>query len=182
MPNIEPHLEEAIKSLSPAELQKILLKVVRKEKYWAGYILVNYVDRKEGEQELYEKALSDINGLYGKSYKGFSRELKTANLLAACGRRINEFDRVCKSKQLVLDLLMVVLADPFAGHPKDFGTCFTAFNHKVHMLLKKAVTIYQTKIHDDYKIEYRDRLNGYLDFMHKHSNHLDYVHTMPKTL
>jgi hypothetical protein len=182
MKTIEPHILDAIEKISAVELKKVLVKVIKKDKFWYDYMLVNYVDRNLGESELYEKALSDIKGLMFKGYKGYAYELRMAKMLAACNKRITDFDKNCKNKERVIDLILFVLERPFSEGERSFGTCFTAFNHKVYILLKKAITLYEKKIHEDIRINYTEQLNKHLVFMHQHSNHLDYVYDMPKNV
>ncbi|MDP3443584.1 MAG: hypothetical protein Q8T08_12065 [Ignavibacteria bacterium] len=119
--------------------------------------------------------------LFRKNYKGFSDELRLANMLAACHKRINEFGKVCKSKELELDLILYVLEVPFSLTTNMFCTCFTQYNYRVVLLVKKAMSLLN-KLHEDYRLEYEPILNDYLTILHRTSNHLDYVYNLPKTV
>ena len=112
----------------------------------------------------------------------FSEELKLANMLGACAKRVTEFSKNCKNKNLEADLLLYVLAIPFSLNPAMFGTCFTAYNYKVAALLKRLITLVDSKMHLDFKIEYQSKINGYLSVLHRYSSHLDYVYSLQKSI
>lgn len=95
---------------------------------------------------------------------------------------INEFEKVCRNTELQLRLIMFVLEIPFSLSTNMFCTCFTAYNHKVYLLLNKAITILQKKLHEDYREDYKPNLNEYLSIMHRTSRHLDYIHNLPETV
>jgi hypothetical protein len=48
--------------------------------------------------------------------------------------------------------------------------------------VKRLTTLVTKKLHEDYIIEYRDRINGYLQKLHRTSNHIDTIYLMPKAL
>lgn len=182
MAKINAIVKEEIGKLSKKDLEKLVVKAATMNKQFHDYLLVNYVDTELGEKDLYETCLADINFLYRKGYKGFSEELQLANMLAACNKRINEFAKVCKDKTLEMDLLMDVLKIPFSISTNSFTTCFTQYNYRVYLLVKKAITLLKTKLHEDYYIEYAPKLNEYLTILHRTSSHLDYIYDMPKQI
>ncbi len=77
---------------------------------------------------------------------------------------------------------MHVLKIPFSISTKTFGTCFTAYNYKVVLLLKRVINLVESKMHEDFKIQYQSTLNDYLNTLHRTSNHLDYVYALPKNI
>lgn len=179
MAKVNPLIKDKIETLEKSELQKLVLKASAINKQFHDYLLINYIDKEYGEQDLFEKAKSDLNILYRKNYKGFSEELQMANMFAACNKRINEFSKVCRNKALEMDLILDVLEIPFANSTNSFTTCFTKYNYQVFLLVKKAITILKTKLHEDYNIQYAPRLNEYLTILHRTSSHLDYIQTLP---
>lgn len=182
MAKVEEIIKETITKLPRKDLEKLVLKAAQKDRSFHDYMLVNYANKEFGEQDLFDKAKADLEFLFRKSYRGFSEELQLANMLAACHKRINDFGKVCKQKEKELTLIMLVLRIPFSLSTNMFCTCFTAYNHKVYLLLKKTVTLYESKIHQDYRIEFYDMLNEYLVVFHRTSSHLDYVHTLKKSV
>lgn len=175
-------ISSQISSLSKKELEKLVLKAAAKDKSFHDYLLVNYFDKESGEQDLFNKAKDDLDILFRKNYRGFSEELQLANMLGACAKRINEFSKNCKNKQFEADLLMYVLEIPFSLSENMFGTCFTAYNFKVVSLVKRVITLVNTKMHEDFKIEYQTKINSYLNILHRYSSHLDYVYALPEKI
>lgn len=71
--------------------------------------------------------------------------------IGECGKRITAFSKVCKNKSLEADLIMYVLETPFSMGKRSFETCFTSFNYKAALLVKRLMVFVQTKMHEDYK-------------------------------
>jgi len=180
MPKITPEIKLQIQSLSKHELEKLVLIAAGKDKNFHDYLLINYIDKEYGEKDLFEKVKADLDILFCKSYKGFSEELQLANMISACVKRINLFSKVCKKKNLEVDLLMYVLEIPFSLTTNMFGTCFTKYDYKVGLLVKRVITLIEKKLHPDYKIEYQEKVNQYLTILHRTSKHIDFIYNMPK--
>lgn len=182
MAKIDSFVKEEIANLPKADLVKLLIKAISTNKQFHDYVLINYIDKTEGEKDLFEQTKCDLEVLFRKSYKGYAEELVMANMLAACNKRINEFGKICKNKSLEVDLILYVLKIPFSVSTNHFKTCFTKYNYQVYILVKKAITLIHTKLHEDYHIQYAPKLNEYLTILHSTSNHLDYVYSMPKSI
>lgn len=90
MPKISIEIKEKVQSLPKSDLEKIVLKFAGKDKSFHDYLLVNYLDKEDGDQDLFENTKADLEKLFRKRYKGFSQELQLASMLAACTKRINE--------------------------------------------------------------------------------------------
>jgi hypothetical protein len=182
MPVVSSQTKATIKTLSRADLEKLLLKAASKDKTFYDYLLVNYVDKEYGEQDLYEKAITDLEIIMNKNYKGFAEELQLANMFAACSKRIAEFSKICKNKELELQLVMKVLEVPFSLSTNYFTTCFTNYNYKVGLLVKKAISLVLTKLHPDLKLQYDKTINNYLETLHKTCSYLDCIASLPKSI
>lgn len=182
MAKINSQIKEGIGTLSKKDLEKLVLRAASMNKQFHDYLIINYFDKSNGEKDLFEKAKNDLEILFRKPYKGFSEELVLANMLAACGKRINEFSRFCKDKSLEMDLIMITLEIPFSISTNHFATCFTRYNYQVYVLVKKAMGLLRTRLHEDYYIQYAAKLNNYLEILHRSSSHLDYVYGMPKSV
>ena len=81
-----------------------------------------------------------------------------------------------------MNLILDVLEIPFSISTNSFGTCFTKYDYQVYLLVKKAITLLKTKVHEDFYIEYAPKLNEYLTILHRTSSHLDYIYSMPKQI
>lgn len=182
MPKINLHFKDKIALLSKADLVKLIIKAASMNQQFHDYMIVNYVDTGNGEKELYESAKRDLELLFKKSYKGFSEELKLASMLSFCNKRINEFAKICTDKSLEMELIMHVLEIPFSLSTNHFTTCFTRYNQQVYFLVKKALTMLKSKLHEDYHIQFAPKLNEYLTILHRTSSHLDYIYTLPESI
>jgi len=59
MPKISKEIKEQIRVLSKKELEDIVIKLAsNKENY--DFLLVNYLDKESGEQDLFEEAKADM--------------------------------------------------------------------------------------------------------------------------
>ncbi len=182
MPRLSIEVKNQIKGLSRQDLEQIVLKIAAKEQSAFDFILVNYLEKEEGEKDLFEKTKSDLDVLFYKGYKGFSEELRLANMLAACIKRINEFTKVSKNKLMEADLLIYVLDVPFSLSTDLFGTCFTQYDSKVGLIVKRLITLVTKKLHPDYLNDYKYIINGYLKVLHQTSSHNDTIYNLPKTI
>lgn len=182
MPRLDKETKERIKRLDYKDLQDIVLSLASKEKTAYDYILLNYLDKESGEQDLFEVTKADLEIIFRKRHKGFSQELQIANMLGVCIKRINEFTKISKNKVIEAELLLYILQIPFSLTTDMFGTCFTQYDTKVAMIVKRLITIVTKKLHEDYKVEYEDKINEYLQVLHRTSNHIDTVYNLPKAI
>lgn len=182
MPKVSADFRSRITGLTRTELEKLVLKAASLNQEFYHYVLVNYIDKEYGEKDLYEASKADLEFLIKKPYRGFSDELRLANMLAACNKRINEFSKVCKDKLLEMELILYVLRIPFSLSANHFTTCFTRYNQQVYFLVKKAITNLKFKLHEDFGIQYKPTLNNYLAILHRTSNHLDYIYALPQSI
>jgi hypothetical protein len=180
MSKVATTISSQIGNLSKKELEKLVLKAAAKDKSFHDFLLVTYFDKEYGEQDLFDEAKADLDKLFQKNYKGFSEELRLAAMLAACAKRITAFSKNCKNKHLEADLVMFVLEIPFSLPANMFMTCFTAYNYRVVSLVKRMINLIETRMHEDYKIQYQSKINDYLMVLHSSSSHLDYVYSLPK--
>jgi hypothetical protein len=182
MPRLDIEVKDQIRQLDKGELQDIVLKLASKEKLVYDFVITNYLNREYGEKELFETTKTDLEIIFRKRYKGFSQQLQLANMLGACIKRINEFTKISKSKVLEADLLLHILEIPFTLNTNIFGTCFTQYDTKVAMIVKRLINVVTKNLHDDYRVEYEETINDYLQILHRTSSHIDTVYNLPKAI
>ena len=180
MAKVSKNISSRIQELSRKDHEKLVLKAASRDKGFHDFMLVNYIDPEFGEQDLFEEAKADLQLLFVKSYKGYSQEKRVANMLTACSKRIVAFSKVCKHKNLEADLIMFVLEIPFSMSKQSFKTPFTGFIFKVVSLVKRFLKLFESKLHEDYKIDYEDRVNEWLSILHQNCSWLEYVKQLPK--
>jgi hypothetical protein len=145
-------------------------------------VLFRSLNKETGEKELFEITKVDLDLIFQKKHKGYAPELQLANMLGASIKRVNEFTKISKNKVLEANLLMYILEVPFSLTTDMFGTCFTQYDTKVAMIVKRLINIVTTKLHEDYKIEYEDAINEYLKILHRTSRHVNTVYNLPKAI
>jgi len=96
--------------------------------------------------------------------------------------KINEFTKISKNKKLEADLLLYTHKVPFLLTTNMFSTCFTQYDTKVAMIVKRLLNLVTKKLHEDFRIEYEETINNYLQILHRTSNHIDTVYYLPKAI
>lgn len=181
MPREKAILKEQLAQLSKKELAEMVLKLSAK-RYNYEFLLVNFLDPEGGEQTLFEEAKDDIDRLCQKEYKGRTIQHQLAKKLTACTKRIAEFTVETKSKKLEADLVLYVLELQFANPTKAFGAKFSGYDYKVGLLLKKLITLVTKKLHPDYMMDYQDKINNFLQKIHKTSNRINTISQLPESI
>ncbi len=154
-------IKELINLIPVSDYVKLLIKAASESQYFHNYLLLTYFDKESAEKDIFKKAISDLNALSNKRYKGFSYQLQLSNYLKECSKRINEFKKICKNKKLEADLIVHIL-DKVCKNASIFGTCFTSFDYRVGLLLNRLCKIVNSELHEDYKIEYSDKIRQYI--------------------
>ncbi|MCF8458189.1 MAG: hypothetical protein K9H62_19825 [Bacteroidales bacterium] len=181
MPRLSAETKKEIQALPRKSLEEIVLKLAAKDKLNYDFLMINYLDRESGEKELFEKAKADLEVIFDKNYKGYTDQLRFVKMLTACIKRINEFTKVSKNKVFEARLLMLILDDHLRNSNDLFGTCFTTYDTKLAIILKRLINLV-TKLHPDYMIDFQDAINDYLNVIHSKANHIDTVYFLPATI
>ncbi|MDD5184478.1 MAG: hypothetical protein PHS84_04365 [Paludibacter sp.] len=181
MPRDKAILKEQLADLSKKELVDMVLKLSAK-RFNYEYLLVNFLDTDGGEQTLFEETVEDIDQLCAKEYKGRTIQHQLAKKLNACTKRIREFTVETKSKKLEADLVLYVLEIQFANPSRVFGARVSGYDYKVGLLLKKLITLVTKKLHPDYRIDYVDKINEFLDKLHQTSNRINTIKELPASI
>lgn len=181
MPRDKAILKEQLAQLSKKELTEMVLKLSAK-RYNYEFLLVNFLDTDGGEQTLFEEAKEDIDRLYQKEYKGRTTQHQLAKKLNACTKRITEFTIETKSKKLEADLVLYVLELQFANPARVFGAKFSGYDYKVGLLLKKLISLVTKKLHPDYLVDYQDKINEFLNKLHKTSDRINTIYQLPQSI
>ena len=180
MPKLNADFKQQIKQLQKPTLEEIVMKLASKDQKVFDFLMVNYLDKENGEQDLFDKARENLDVMFTKRYKGYAEEQKMAHKIAACSKRVTEFAAASKNKKLEADLLMYILKNTF---DKDLlASHFETYDNKCATLVRKVISILTTKLHSDYIIEYQDKINYYLKFLYDRSSHLGVVCELPEEI
>ncbi|HET7734012.1 MAG TPA: hypothetical protein VFK73_09265 [Paludibacter sp.] len=181
MPLNKVLLKEQLAQLSKKELAEMVLKLAGK-RYNYEFLLVNFLDKDGGEQTLFEEAKEDIDRLWLKEYRGSTIQKQHVNKLNACVKRINEFTVETKSKKLEADLVLYVLELQFSNKVNVFGARISGYDYKVGLLLKRLIALVTKKLHPDYLVDYQEKINEYLNQLHKTSNRINTIKDLPQSI
>ncbi len=183
MPRLTKEIKEGIKNLEKSELQEIVTKLAAKDKSILNFIQINYIDKDFAEKDLFEDTKKDLNRLMMKGHRGYTDQLRLANMLTACIRRINEFTKISKNKMLEAELLIILLREPFCEYGVSLlGTCFTKYDNKVAIILQRLVNVVTKHLHEDIAYEYKSEINEYLSTLHRKINYLESVYRLPQEI
>lgn len=182
MPRLSAETKKEIQALSRKSLEEIVMKLAAKEKSNFDFLMVNYLDKESGEKEMFEKTKVDLYVIFNKNYKGVTVQLRMVKALNACIKRITEFTEVSKNKQFEARLLVVVLNQELREANNLFGTCFSTYDTRVAIILKRLINIVTQKLHPDHRVDFEDTINGYLKVIHSKANHIDTVYDLPASI
>ena len=181
MPLNKTLLKEQLAELSKKDLADMVLKLAAK-RYNYEFLLVNFLDKNGGEQTLFEEAKEAIDTLDQKEFKGRTIQHQMVKRLNACTKRITEFTVETKSKKLEADLILHVLEMQFKQPGKVFGARVSGYDYKVGLLLKKLISIVTKKLHPDYLIDYQDKINTFLEKLHRTSDRVNTIRDLPQEI
>uniref|UniRef100_UPI00404B390A hypothetical protein n=1 Tax=Flavobacterium sp. TaxID=239 RepID=UPI00404B390A len=173
--------KQKISELPQQELAKLVIKIAVKDSVFSEYIKLTYFKDEIDENEVFEDYKSKIHGLILKRYKGYANEEKAAHFITASNKELMNFEKVSKNKELLVELILVVLDCAQNDFGARFGTCFTAYEYKFSLLLKKAIKIINNQMHEDMILEYKGIINSYLSQI-KTSKFLDYISALPSEI
>lgn len=174
-------LKEQLNRFTKTELVDILAKISAK-RFNYEFLLVNYLDTEDGEQTLFEEAKESIDLLTHKEFKGRTVQHQMVKRLKACTNRIKDFTEETKDRKLEADLILYVLEIQFRENPDIFGAKYSGYDYKVGLLLKRLISIVTTKLHADYLVDYQQNLNSMLSLLHKTSNRINTIKSLPERM
>lgn len=164
---IDKDLEEAIIALPTKEKNKILIRLIDKDKFLVEQLHFKLLEHPEIDLKLRQDTVAEeIEKL--KRYKAIkSKELLTLQrsffALISHHKRITA-DKVGEVRLIVMLILKFVSYYPFVFNKADlkYNLKLNEFNLKKMILLLKNLK----GIHEDYKIEFEDDINKILDFFY----------------
>lgn len=182
MPRLSKEFKQAIQKISEKELQELVVKAASKSQEIYDWINIHYVDGQEAKKQFFketkDKALGEV---YAYSDRGIIQK-SLAKAIGNAVKQINYYVKVTNDFVGEAELLNSILTFVFERFTDELGTCWTAFDSKLAVTTNRLYNLVTKKLHEDYRIEYRESLNRYLKILHSESNHLDYIYNMPKSI
>lgn len=182
MPRLSKEFKQTIKEIPVEELQKLVIHFASKNAEIYDFINLQYVEGENAEEELFEETKEKISDeMLFPGERGIVQKNLAKAITKSVGY-INHFVKVSKNENREADLLRNLLDNVFENYADELGTCWTTFDSKLAVTANRLYNLVTKKMHEDYRVEYRENLNRYLEILHANSNHLDYVYNMPKSL
>lgn len=176
MPRLTPELKNKISLLTPEEMQKIIYRFAQSNKDMYDALVFEYLNSGD-DTELFEEAKEYIDMQLSYLSGGIIQK-RLAKAIGASVKEINRFAKITKNKKLEADLLLFLLKNVFENYGNCFGSCWTAFDAKVGITTGRLFNLVKNKLHDDYRIEYRDELNGFIVKLKRNSSHISSIFNM----
>jgi hypothetical protein len=165
---INEHLEEAILNLPQKEKNKLLLRLIRKDKILTEQLHFKLLEHPEFDLKLRENDILDqINKILdsGSTYSFYNLLLIIRKLFG----EIRHHEKITADKVGEVRLSVWLARIITLNYPQIFEGVFTRDQVKINnFIIKKIpglIKKYQ-KIHEDYKIEFQDHINEILDFLY----------------
>lgn len=180
MPRLTEEFKSAVQKLPVEDLQTAVISYARKDQTFFDFLNLQYLGNLEAAEALFEETMDFIRDtIFFPVGRGvIQKQLKSS--MDKCIKQINHYATVSKNKKNEADLLLFLVETVFHHYSDELGTCFTTFDSKLALTTNRLYNLITKKLHPDYFAEYEDQLNKFLQLLHRHSNHIDYVYNMPK--
>ena len=182
MPRLSKDFKHAIEDIPVCELQKLVMQEAAKNREFYDIINIRYISGKQAEKEIFEDVKEKVLGeIFYTDDRGILQK-NLAQAISKAVKHINHYVKVTKNKAGEAELILSLLDEIFENYSNELGTCWTVYDSKLAATTNRFYNLVTKKLHEDYLIEYREPLNGFLKILHSKSNHLDFVYDMPNTI
>lgn len=169
-----PELKEAILNQSQKEKDKLLVRLINKDKRLIEQLHFLLLENEDDLLDRIQKIKTRLEDLFAAAQQFISRKKSdykhkelTAWLKSASGL-VNEHASITKNKESELDLRLLILEEAFDTYFNFYQSGSSGFKSDAHFTyvaarIKAILTIYN-KLHEDLQFEYRDRIDYILEF------------------
>ena len=170
-------LKEAVLSLSEKEKDKLLIRLINKDKMLLKqlhYELLEDQSDLEGRVEHLKEELNDLYLRWGSSIKNlplYPNYKEISSLLRRGNGMINEHERITKDRYSVLECRLLLLNEAFQRYPNLFSSSALEPAIKLHKYvigrIKNVLKLYD-KLHEDLQFDLQAELEAALSFAQAH--------------
>ncbi|SFQ02462.1 hypothetical protein [Hymenobacter arizonensis] len=180
MPVPSPDFKKALKRLSEAEKEALLLRAVRRdaelyETY--RYELVADVTL----AQIQEEAADRIHELFNLAVSGRLLNRSLVKALRASVQEAARARRITKNKQLEVDLLLYVLRQCTDNYSGQFDSVYDGFFNATARLAARLPALVLKHLHEDLWVEYKPELDELLEALHARSKSRHLKFELPRT-
>jgi len=177
------HLKPYLESLTARQQEKLLYQLLKKDKILIEQLYFKHLSTPEKLDERYADFEEELKHALFISYRAKSDELAVAKAIGEAKKVINRFTKVDRRPEKEAELLILILDAIFEpGNPARLGTCWTKYDLTVAQTLKRLLTIIRNKLHEDYLLDFKPKLNMYLTKVKSTSGFHDFIYDLPDNL
>ncbi len=182
MPVLSKEFKLGVQKMPTKDLQKMVIKLARGNKEVYDILNIAYLGNEEAHQDFFKDTKAKVQfNLYNLSIRG-PIEKSIASSMGKAVKEINYYVKITGNKTNEADLLNFLLKEVFTEFADHLGTCWTIFDSKLGLTTKRLLNLISKKLHEDYMLDYKDDINGYLRILHRRSNHIDLIYGLPDNI
>lgn len=169
----DPELKEAVLQLSAREKDKLLIRLISKDKMLMKQLHYQLLEDEDDLQQRISSLRQRLNDMMHPNHSGikniaaFSNYKSLTALLRQQSGMINEHEKVTKDKFSEVEFRFLILENAFKTYPILFQKSYIAISDKLHRYviarLKASISKYD-KLHEDLQFDLRDSYNDVTDF------------------
>ncbi|MFZ4862307.1 hypothetical protein ACL9RF_08980 [Sphingobacterium sp. Mn56C] len=161
----DPELKEAVLSLPAKEKDKLLVRLIGKDKMLIKQLHFQLLEDETDLEERIERLRERLKQALDPKFSGIRNEGTYSNykalmvLLRNSSGLINEHEKVTKDKLSEVEFRLFILAEAFRRYPVLFERNFLLAADKLHLYIsgRKKITLAKyDKLHEDYQFDLRE--------------------------
>ena len=168
MPVPSSEFKKALKRLTEAEKETLLLRAVRRDaELYETYRFEMLADVTLGQVQ--EETADRIHELFTVAVSGRLLNRSLVKALRASVQEAARARRITKSKQLEIDLLVYILRQAIDNYSGQFDSVYDGFYNATARLAARLPALILRSLHEDLWVEYKPELDTILAELHGRS-------------
>lgn len=174
-----PYLE----NLTEKQNGKLLYQLLKKDKVMIEKLYFKHISTPEVINSRYEEFKKKVIEVLFSNYRTYAEEQAPAKAINEAKKVIKSFTIIDKRPEKEAALHMIILETIFENsYQAQFGTCWTKYDWVVSQTLKRLITLVTKKLHEDYLLDYKPKLDQYLKRIKSVPDFNDFVYVLPDKL
>lgn len=178
MPTLDKEFKKHISSLPDSEKDRIIFRFARKYSDMFKILSYEYLELFTKEDML-EEAKEKIDEILASTTARRNIQRQLAVRIKRSVRVIKEVQTVTKNLVIVIDLHLYLIGKLLKKHQKSLGSRYTTFDSHLAITIRKTIGLIR-KLHQDYWLDYKEEMDGYLGIIRARSGHLERVAELPR--
>lgn len=173
----DPELKEAVINLSPREKDKLLIRLISKDKMLMKQLHFQLLEDQDDLTNRIDALREKLNDMTVPNRSGIKNTATYTNyksltaLLRQQSGMINEHEKVTKDKFSDVEFRLLILENAFKTYPVLFQKSYITISEKLHKYViarAKATLTKYNKLHEDLQFDLSDKYNYITDFAAEH--------------